>query len=191
MARIKICGLRRDEDIAYANELMPDYIGFILSEGFRRSIDINTARRLKSKLNKNIKAVGVFVDEPLENLNFDFIDIVQLHGSESPEYCGKINLPVIKVMKPESFNRIKDYEPFVDYFMFDSGTGTGKAFNWAEIPKTEKPFFLAGGLGEDNLSEAIKKINPFAVDMSSSLETDGVKDYDKINKVIEITRGTQ
>lgn len=191
MAKIKICGLCRDDDINYVNALRPDYIGMILSGGFRRSVDLKTARRLRSNLNSGIKAVGVFVDEPVRNVHTDFIDIVQLHGSESPEYCSQVKLPVIKALKPCDFDRIKDYEPFVDYFLFDSGTGTGRTFDWKVIPETEKPFFLAGGLGEENLENAIESVNPFAVDMSSSVETDGVKDYDKIKRVIEITRGAQ
>ena len=175
MAKIKICGLKRNEDIAYVNELKPDYIGFILSQGFRRSIAVEEARELKSMLGSGIKAVGVFVNEPIENVCLDFIVLVQLHGSESPEYCAKIEIPVIKELKPDMFDQIKDYEPYVDYFLFDAGCGEGKTFEWNRIPKTIKPFFLAGGLGTDNLREAIESINPYAVDMSSSVETDGTK----------------
>lgn len=189
MAKIKICGLRRSEDIEYVNELSPDYIGFILSGGFRRSVSAAQAEKMKSFLKKNIKAVGVFVDEPIENINLDFIDLVQLHGNESPEYCSRINAPVIKALKPCDFNRISSYEPYVDYFMFDSGTGSGNIFDWSAIPKTDKRFFLAGGLNCGNLEDAIKKVNPFAVDISSSVETNGVKDYKKIKEVIKIVRG--
>ena len=192
MAKIKICGLRREEDIRYVNRLMPDYIGFILSGGFRRSVSLPNAAALRDRLNKNIKAVGVFVDEPIDGINTALrtkaIDIVQLHGSETPEYCANISAPVIKVLKPDSFDKIGEYEPYVDFFLFDSGTGTGKTFNWERIPKTSKPFFLAGGLDKNNLRQALSEIHPFAVDMSSSVETDGVKDYDKIKEVINIVR---
>lgn len=190
MAKIKICGLRRDQDIDYVNRLKPDYAGFILSSGYKRSV--SDAGKLKMLLSQSIKAVGVFVNEPLckieAALKNNVIDIVQLHGNETPEYCSRITAPVIKVLLPEQFDKIKDYEPVVDYFLFDSGAGTGKVFDWCSIPETEKPFFLAGGLSERNLKNAINNIKPFAVDLSSSVETDGFKDFEKIKKVMEIVR---
>lgn len=192
MAKIKICGLKRLEDIKYANELVPDFVGFILSDGFKRSIKPQQAVHLKAKLSDNIKAVGVFVDEPAEAIDCflrqGVIDIVQLHGGETPEFCSKINAPVIKMLKPTDFDKISQYEPYVDYFLFDSGTGTGKTFDWSKIPKTQKPFFLAGGLNKENIPLAIKTVNPYAVDLSSCVETDGCKDYIKIKEVMECVR---
>lgn len=189
MAKIKICGLRRDEDIAYVNELKPDYIGFILTAGFRRSIDFDTAKHLKSLLSSDIKAVGVFVNDSLENINRfldgKIIDAVQLHGNESPDFCNQIKSTVIKYFKPDDFDKIGDYD--VDYYLFDSGTGTGSTFDWSKIPKTDKPFFLAGGLNRDNIPLAIKSINPYCIDLSSSVETDGIKDYYKIKEIMECT----
>lgn len=189
MAKIKICGLRRDEDIAYVNELKPDYIGFILTSGFRRSIDFDTAKHLKSLLSPNITAVGVFVNDSLENINRfldeKIIDAVQLHGNESPDFCRKINSTVIKYFKPDDFDKIGNYD--VDYYLFDSGTGTGNNFDWSKIPKTDKPFFLAGGLNKDNIPLAVKIINPYCIDLSSSVETDGAKDYNKIKEIMECT----
>lgn len=186
MAKIKICGLRRAEDIAFVNELKPDFAGFIISNGFKRTVQ--NPNELIEKLDKSIKSVGVFVDEELENISNYNVDIVQLHGSETPEYCSKINKPVIKMLKPKDFDKVAEYEPFVEYFLFDSGTGTGVTFDWSAIPKTEKPFILAGGLSAENLENAIKNVKPFAVDMSSSVEANGVKDYDKIKEVIDIVR---
>lgn len=187
MAKIKICGLKRIEDIDYVNELKPDYIGFILTDGFKRSITAETAKTLKNRLNETIKAVGVFVNDDLEKINAlisdGVIDLVQLHGSESPEYCAKINAPVIKYFKPDMFNQIKDYE--TDYFLFDSGTGTGEVFDWSKIPKTDKPYFLAGGLNASNIPQAISEINPYCIDLSSSVETNGAKDYYKIKEIME------
>lgn len=191
MAKIKICGLRREEDVGYVNELLPDYTGFILTEGFRRTVDFETAAKLSEKLSNKITPVGVFVNDSLENINrflsAGIISMVQLHGSESAEFCEKINAPVIKFFKPSMFDSIKDYSA-VDYFLFDSGTGTGKTFQWSKIPTVQKPFFLAGGLDENNLKEAINRVRPYCVDMSSSVETNGVKDYDKIKRVMEIVR---
>lgn len=187
MARIKICGLRREDDIRYVNELKPDYIGFILTGGFRRSIDRETAKRLKSKLSPCIKAVGVFVNDSMENINYflenGIIDIVQLHGAETPDFCSQISAPVIKYFNPADFKKINNYD--VDFYLFDSGTGTGNSFDWSIIPETEKPFFLAGGLNRDNIPAALKEIKPYCIDLSSAVETDGVKDYNKIKEIME------
>ena len=194
MSKIKICGLRREQDIDYVNALKSDFIGFILTAGFRRSITRETAKALKTRLSKDITAVGVFVNDSADTINSfiaeGIIDIAQLHGDESAELCKKINAPVIKFLKCDEdiAEKIIDYENAADYFLFDSGTGTGNTFDWSKIPKTAKPFFLAGGLGADNLKKAIEEINPFAVDLSSSVETDGFKDYDKIKKVTEIVK---
>ncbi|MGN0558619.1 MAG: phosphoribosylanthranilate isomerase [Acutalibacteraceae bacterium] len=189
MAKIKICGIRRKEDIDYVNKLKPDYIGFILTSGFRRSIDFDTAKRLKSMLSDDIRAVGVFVNDSLENINRfldeKIIDAVQLHGNEEPEFCSKINSTVIKYFKPDDFDKINSYS--TDFYLFDSGTGTGKAFDWSKIPKTDKPFFLAGGINKDNIGLAIKSVNPYCIDLSSAVETDGVKDYNKIKEIMECT----
>lgn len=192
MAKIKICGLRTPEDVKIVNELKPDFVGFILTNGFRRTITKETAKILQEQIDPSIKIVGVFVNEDIKNVEFfvnnGIIDFVQLHGNEDVEYIKKINAPVIKVLKPESFNEIDEYEKVTDYFLFDSGTGTGKTFDWNAIPKTEKPFFLAGGISKDNLKFAIENIKPYGVDMSSSVETDGKKDFNKVKEVITIVR---
>ncbi|MCM1286016.1 MAG: phosphoribosylanthranilate isomerase [Acetobacter sp.] len=190
MARIKICGLRRSIDVEYVNDLNPDYIGFILSAGFKRSITADEAKKLKKKLSPDIKAVGVFVNEDENYINSivedKIIDIAQLHGNESPQLCRNINAPVIKYFNPDSFDRINEYNDSADYFLFDSGTGTGRSFDWSKLPKTDKPFFLAGGINESNIYDAIEKINPFCIDLSSAVETNGFKDYKKIQKIMEI-----
>ena len=190
MAKIKICGLRREIDIDYVNELLPDYIGFILTDGFRRSISLDTAKKLKARLDGRIKAVGVFVNDDISKINNavsdGIIDLVQLHGNESADYCKKINAPVIKYFKPDMFEHIAEYD--TDYLLFDSGTGTGKTFDWSKIPTTDKPFFLAGGIGSDNIKAATQSVNPFCIDLSSAVETDGYKSYDKIKKIMEIMK---
>lgn len=187
MVKIKICGLRREKDIEFINELKPDYAGFILTDGFRRSITISQAKRLKALLDENINAVGVFVNDDIEKINTlirdKVIDIVQLHGTETPEYCEKINAPVIKYFNPDSFDKTEKYE--TDFFLFDSGTGSGKVFEWDKIPETEKPFFLAGGINKENIKKAITDIRPYCIDLSSAVETNGVKDYNKIKEIME------
>lgn len=190
MAKIKICGLRRKEDIEMVNELKPDFAGFIISDGFKRTV--NDINELLPLLSEDIKSVGVFVNDSQEAVLSSETDFVQLHGDESPAYCSGIRKKknVIKFLKPDNFHRVSEYEPFVDFFLFDSGTGTGKSFDWSALPKTEKPFFLAGGLGKDNLGAAAKT-GAYAFDMSSSVETDGVKDFNKIKEVIDIVRRTK
>lgn len=192
MAKIKICGMRRDEDIDFANSLHPDYIGFVLTEGFRRSITPETATRLKKRLSGGIKAVGVFVNDSADKINLllerNVIDIAQLHGDESPEYCKMIKAPIIKYFNC-SHGEPDDLDKYdVEYFLFDSGTGTGRAFDWSNIPKTDKPFFLAGGISESNVKQAIDTAQPFAVDVSSSVETNGYKDYKKMKRFMEMAR---
>ena len=190
MAKLKICGLRRVEDIDYVNEIKPDYIGFILSDGFKRTIDFEMAQMLKSRLSPDIKAVGVFVNEDKEYIDKfiknNIIDIVQLHGNEEPEYCKGFDVPVIKYFNPKTFNRINEYD--TDYFLFDSGTGTGEKVDWSALKKNKKPFFLAGGINKDNLRRALDEVNPFGIDLSSAVETNGFKDYKKIKEIAEIMK---
>lgn len=192
MAKIKICGLRREQDIEYVNALEPDYIGFVLTPGFRRSITQETAARLKKSLSKKITAVGVFVDDSADKINFLFnsgiIDIAQLHGSESPEFCRRIIAPVIKYFNCAAGKPADIQKYNADYYLFDSGAGTGTEFNWRNIPKTDKPFFLAGGISEKNVKAAIETAHPFAVDVSSSVETGGYKDFEKIKRFMEMAR---
>ena len=203
--KIKICGLRRPEDIAYANEAVPDFVGFILSPGFRRSIDADTARELKAKLDPGIPAIGVFVNDASERiaelLEEGVIDAAQLHGQESEEDIMYIKAatgkPVIKAVKVENRYAVEAWlDSAADYLLLDSGTGTGKTFDWTildelladyggELPKQ---FFLAGGLNADNLSEDATRWRPYAVDLSSSVETDGTKDLAKMLTAVHIVR---
>ena len=197
--KVKICGLFREEDIAYVNAAMPDFIGFVFWDKSKRRVTKEQAKRLKNKLNPLIQAVGVFVDEErevvLDLLKEGIIDIAQLHGSETEEYIRwlkeKSGRPVIRMIR---LARDTDYDMLeqtaADYLLFDSGLGSGRTFDWSLIERVKghchKPFFLAGGLGEDNADEAIRQVAPFALDMSSSLETDGVKDEEKIKRLMMV-----
>ncbi|MBR6478392.1 MAG: phosphoribosylanthranilate isomerase [Lachnospiraceae bacterium] len=203
--KIKICGLRRPEDVTYANEVKPDYIGFILSPGFRRSITKETARELKALLDPEIKAVGVFVNEPAEHvaefLEEGIIDVAQLHGHESEEDIlyvkAKTGKPVIKVVKVVDRYVVEAWlDSAADYLLFDSGTGTGKTFDWSVLTemleefggRLPKEFFLAGGITAEILDLAHERINPFAVDISSGVEIDGVKDFEKMKLAVSMAR---
>lgn len=203
MSLVKICGLKRSCDIEYVNKYKPDFIGFILSPCFKRSITPIQAQHLKNHLDKDIKAIGVFVNEdPGYILNFcekDIIDIVQLHGDEDEIYITKLkektNKPVIKAVRVKSQEDILSAQNLpCDYLLLDAYQkgaygGIGETFNWNMIPENiNKPFFLAGGLDGKNVEQAIKQINPYAVDLSSGAETNGVKDETKIKTIIENVR---
>lgn len=197
MTAIKICGLSRECDIDYVNEGLPEYIGFVFAES-RRRVDPDTALRLRKRLDSRIKTVGVFVNEKADNIiamhGNGVFDIAQLHGSETPEetdFIRSAGITVIKAVRiddEESSKKAKLYN--ADYFLFDCGSGGGgKTFDWSKLKyRPEKPFFLAGGLGEDNIRAAVDTVKPFAADVSSGAETDGFKDREKILKLIKSVR---
>ena len=186
--KIKICGLTRECDIDFVNEALPDYAGFVFAES-KRKVTEDRARVLKSGLNPSIKAVGVFLDNDISFirnlLERGIIDIAQLHGNESEEFILSIGAPVIKAAR---LGERIDYP--VDYLLFDSPqAGSGKTFDWRLIPKTEKPFFLAGGINIGNIALAMT-IGAFAIDVSSGVETDGVKDREKIIEIVRRVRNS-
>lgn len=196
MSKIKICGIKREADIDYINEALPDYMGFVFAKS-KRQISFLTAAKLRAKLDQSVTPVGVFVNAPVDEIcslyQEGIIAMAQLHGQEDASYIEtlreKIDCPVIKALKID-----KDFDCSilstldVDYFLFDNGAGgTGKMFDWNFIPKTEKPFFLAGGLNIQNIDAAIAK-HPFAVDISSGVEVDGRKDRKKILEIVKRIR---
>lgn len=201
MVKVKICGLRRKEDIEYANELKPDYVGFVFAKS-KRQIEVEQALYLISFLDKEIKTVGVFVNEPVENalkiaqtLN---LDVLQFHGDETQDYIDNFkNFTVwkaIRIKDKEDLEKTKQFK--VNSFVFDTLTkneygGTGKTFNWKVLKGMELnvPIILAGGLNENNVEEAIKIVDPYAVDVSSGVETEGYKDFKKMKSFIEKVRG--
>ena len=189
MTKIKFCGITRECDMAAANEINPEYVGFVFAKSSRRYVSADTAAKLKKLLNPNILAVGVFVDENVENvadlLNRDIIDIAQLHGSENEEYIARLRTltkkPIIKAFRVKSEDEAEKAEKCsADFVLLDSGAGTGKAFDWSLIKNVKRPYLLAGGLGLGNISEAVKMLSPYAVDVSSGIETDGKKDKTKM-----------
>ncbi|MCR5517605.1 MAG: phosphoribosylanthranilate isomerase [Lachnospiraceae bacterium] len=197
MTKIKLCGLRRSEDILVANELKPDYIGFVFAKKSRRYVSPSEAYRLKSMLAPGIEAVGVFVDESVdtvyEYLSRGIIDIAQLHGHEDDDYIRKLKAltdkPVIKALKVESKEDIEVANQSVaDMVLLDGGAGDGKTWEWSLIKCIKRPYFLAGGLDESNIEEAVNVLKPYAVDVSSGIETDGVKDPDKMKRFVEKVR---
>ena len=192
--KIKFCGLFREEDIEYVNKLNPDYIGFVFAKS-KRQITREKAINLKNKLKSNIKAVGVFVDEDIEKiidlLSNGVIDIAQLHGNEREEDINNIKnkskKQVIKAIRVTTSEDIESWKnSCADFLLLDNGQGTGKTFDWNNIKNLNRPFFLAGGLSIDNIKEAIEKVSPMAIDISSGIESNGVKDYEKMKEVMKI-----
>lgn len=201
---IKLCGVRRYEDIEYMNEVLPDYIGMILAEGFRRTVDIDTAEKLAAGLDGRIKKVGVFVDTPPEKVRECArrigLDVMQLHGSEDISYIAEVKtlgIPLWKSVKVRCSEDIYEAEKLgcdgllLDSFVPGQIGGTGISSDWSVIRETKinPPYFLAGGINEDNLAEALE-ISP-NIDISSSIETDGVKDIDKIRRIMKIYKENQ
>lgn len=203
MTKVKICGLTRTSDIETVNNYKPDYIGFVFADFSKRYVSPEEAFKLKQMLIPEIKAVGVFVNEKQDSiisiLSKDIIDIVQLHGDEDEDYIlslkAKVSCPIIKVFNMNDFAETDDFgiieKCCADYVMIDSGYGTGKTFDWSKPGRIKRPFFLAGGLSIENVSEAIKKLQPYAVDISSGVETDGFKDSEKISKFIQNVRNNK
>ena len=196
MVKVKICGIRRMEDIEIVNRYKPDYIGFVFADSKRR-VSHDLAYELKLNLDSDIISVGVFVDASLDEILklFDegVIEMAQLHGSESDEYIltlkEKTNseLKIIKAIEmSEDVDLLEYNNSHADYLLLDSGKGSGKTFDWSLIESDlNKEFFLAGGLDISNISDAIKEFDPYAIDLSSSLEVDGFKDESKIKELME------
>ena len=189
--KIKICGLFRDCDIDFVNEAKPDFAGFVFAKSHRQ-VSIETAQKLKNKLDKNILSVGVFVNEDINKIteicNKNIIDLVQLHGDEDDNYinelkkvCSKKIIKAVKVKTGEDIIRWRNSQ--ADCLMFDAGMGQGKTFDWNLLKNFIRPYFLAGGINENNIEKAIK-LNPYCMDISSGVETNKVKDKQKILNIV-------
>lgn len=197
MTKIKLCGLKSEQDIFYANELKPDYIGFVFLKGRARYVTPAKAAHFRELLDSRIPAVGVFVNEPVENvislLQSGIIQAAQLHGDEESGYLHTLRShcphPIIKAFIVKTAEDIaKTLACPADYLLLDSGLGSGNAFDWSLVQNIERPFFLAGGLCAENVSDAIDAVHPYAVDVSSGVETEGKKDYEKMKAFIHAVR---
>lgn len=197
MTKIKLCGLSRPCDIEAANELNPEYIGFVFARNSKRYVSPDKAKQLKKMLSSDIGAVGVFVNESVEMvaelLRKSIIDVAQLHGNEDEDYIKQLrkltDKPIIKAFRIETAKDITAAKYCTaDYVLLDSGAGTGTIFDWKLIQNIERPYFLAGGLSPDNGAEAVTILHPFAVDVSSGIETDGVKDKTKMAAFVAAVR---
>jgi len=201
MPKVKICGLKRAEDAIWANSLMPDYIGFVFAPS-RRWITKDEALRISKSLNDCIVKAGIFVNPSRGEFEEIFktvkLDIIQLHGDESPAFCESLPCPVwkaFKVTSEDDFKRISEYEGLISAAVLDgfdrqSFGGTGHTFDWhlAAGKKLDMPLVLAGGLNSANLEKACAIVNPDIVDVSSGVETDGFKDAFKVAEFIKRAR---
>jgi phosphoribosylanthranilate isomerase len=218
MTKIKICGMRRPEDIAIVNEYQPDYIGYIFVKNRVREVSEEQATVMTGLLDPSICPVGVFVDESMERIvrivSCGTIRAVQLHGSEDAAYVAALRkrldelapmsygaadgseIPIIKAVRMESGHSLDRWQGSeADYLLLDQGKGgTGTAFDHDLIDEAgviRKPWFLAGGIGAENAKEVIRRFAPYALDVSSSVETDGWKDREKVAEMIYKVRNVE
>ena len=196
-SEIKICGLTRMEDIVAVNRYGADYAGFVFWKKSKRYIDPYKAGELIELLRSDIKSVGVFLDEPLDSVIYSArisgVEMVQLHGHESEEYVEYVkrtlDRPVINAFRADEEGALeRALNTAADYVLIDSGAGTGKKFDWTILNDFKRDYFLAGGLDPDSVGDALRTLEPFALDVSSGVETDGYKDAAKIEKFIKAVK---
>ena len=197
MTKIKLCGLSRTQDIQVVNELKPEFVGFVFASKSKRYVSPKQAEALKALLAPDIQAVGVFVNEAPETvaalLNSGIIDMAQLHGDEDEDYIRQLRSrtgkPIIQAFRVTSQEDVAGAESSIaDHILLDSGTGTGKVFDWTLIQQITRPYFLAGGLGPDKVEQAVNQLAPYAVDVSSGIESGGVKDPAKMAAFVAAVR---
>ncbi|MBO5093430.1 MAG: phosphoribosylanthranilate isomerase [Lachnospiraceae bacterium] len=198
--QIKLCGIRRDEDAAYANECMPDYIGFIFWEKSFRYVTMEQAASLRRQIDKRIAAVGVFVDAPrqavCEAVEKGIIQIVQLHGHETEAEIEalkrELSVPVWKAFRIRAADDLRAAQrSCADQILLDNGYGTGECFEHTLLDGFRREYILAGGLTPENIPEVIEKYHPQAVDLSSGVETDRRKDREKMKRAVAAVRNAR
>ena len=199
MTRIKICGLTRPEDVRYVNTAKPDWCGFILNfPSSRRNVTPEQARALRAGLDPDIRPVGVFVDRPAEEvaalLNSGVISVAQLHGREDDAYISVLRTlaPGCVVWRAFQLRSQADLAAAdasgADLVLLDNGRGTGQTFEWSLAGSVHRPFLLAGGLTPESIPRAVAALRPYGLDLSSGVETDGVKDPAKIQAAVTAAR---
>ena len=196
--RIKICGLMRPQDIDMVNEVCPDIAGFILASGRRRTVTPERMREMTDRLKPEIRSAAVFLDQDIRwiaDLAAEgLMDIIQLHGHEGNEEIrylrSRTKKTIIKAFRIDSAEDIRRAENSeADLVLLDHGAGgTGQAWDWSLLTGMKRPFILAGGLDPENVQEAVRKMQPFGVDVSSGVETGGCKDREKILRFVRTVR---
>lgn len=199
--KLKLCGIKRSEDVKFLNEFPPDYAGFVFAKS-RRQVTLEWAKSLSDKLSEGIRRVGVFVNQPIDTMP-DFLGVInvfQLHGDENGDYIRRLRelipsrFEIWKAVRVQTAEDISDAEKLgadrllLDAFSKDAYGGTGITADWELIERADidVPCFLAGGITADNLESAALRIKPYGIDLSGGIETDGVKDREKIKEVFDI-----
>ena len=189
MTKVKICGLSTKGAVETAVSAGADYIGFVFAPS-KRQVTLEQATELAEIIPTNVKKVGVFVSpsraELLEAIDKVGLDFVQVHGQVVDKLFENLPCGSIQAVQVDGNGHVPNSQ--ADYLLFDAPVaGSGQTFDWGRLDTTKlaQPFFIAGGLNEDNVARAIQHFSPFAVDVSSGVETDGQKDHEKIRRFIE------
>ena len=192
-----MCGLTNESDIDFVNRIRPEFVGFVFAPASKRFITHRNAALLRQELNEGIIAVGVFVDAPpdyaADLVQYGIIDMIQLHGKENNGYIadlrGLTTAPIIKAFEVKTAEDVKAAEySNADIVLLDSGKGSGTVFDHSLLSGITRPYILAGGLTPENVGDIVRTHSPFAVDASSSLESDGVKDFQKMKAFADAVR---
>jgi len=204
--RIKVCGMTRAEDVCHAAAAGVDAVGFIFVPESPRMVEPEEVREMVRRLPPFVAAVGVFVDEEPERVNhivrFCGLNVVQLHGGEGPDACRQVEAPVIKAFRVGDDLAAADLARFrgvvagflLDTYVENLAGGTGKVFDWSRVERLAPPgpVILAGGLGPENVAQAVRSVRPYAVDVNSGVETaPGRKDALAIDRVVRAVRGEE
>jgi len=196
--KVKVCGMTSLKDALVAVEVGADAVGFIFYKKSPRSVTMKTVREIVLELPPFVDTVGVFVDETAEQINkiadYCNLDIIQLHGDESPTFCKKIRRKVIKAFRIKDMQSVKKLSSFqVSGFLLDTFSenlhgGTGKVFDWNLALPAKKfgPVIMAGGLTPNNVQQAVRQIRPYGVDVCSGVESEpGIKDHKKVRAFLK------
>jgi len=189
LTKVKICGLSTKEAVEVAVSAGADYIGFVFAPS-KRQVTVEQATELAKFIPSHIQKVGVFVSpsraELLEAVDKVGLDFVQVHGQVVDKLFENLPCGSIQAVQVDEGGHVPNSQ--ADYLLFDAPVaGSGQTFDWGRLDTTKlaQLFFIAGGLNEDNVARAIQHFSPFAVDVSSGVETDGQKDHEKIRRFIE------
>lgn len=201
MTKIKLCGLTGEEDIIAVNALQPDYAGFVFAPKSKRLLTKEKAKVLREQLQKEIQTVGVFQNNPLEEVvelvQTGIISVVQLHGAETNGYLQSLREQVdCVIIQAVGINALEDIEKantsIADFVLLDKpGGGTGETFPHSLLEHMKREYFLAGGLGAENVEGLVKTYHPYGVDVSSKIETEGKKDPEKMKAFVELVRACE
>jgi len=200
---VKICGITSVEDAQAVEQAGADAVGLMFYEGSPRHIALEQAKAIVDSLSNTIVRVGVFVNSEesfvRQAMEICTLNMLQFHGDETPEYCARFEVMTLKAIRVSDESSLKEMERYsadgflLDAFSENSLGGTGETFNWElakRATKSGRPIFLAGGLTSENVAEAVKAVRPFAVDVSSGVESEpGKKDAAKVRAFVAAAKG--